>query len=210
MSALPASLNRFSISRWMINDIGTRPFVHLPHLHITHYGYLAQGDLRGSVIPIIQHIFPNLTSLDLDIKWNFRNLALLLARHLPNVARLKLVISWPSACDLDISPYLPYFAEPRGPLASLYVNVQYAKEFDMEAYKIWAINTVLEPDLGLGGPYLQEVEIVIDNPRHTMVLGTIGKGGILQSMQRKEKRMCWIYSHGQIYEGPYVGDCDSP
>ena len=209
LSALPASINRFSISRWMINDIGTRPFVHLPHLHITHYGYLAQGDLRGSVIPIIQCIFPNLTSLDLDIKWNFRNLALLLARHLPNVTRLKLVISWSSACDLDISPYLPYFAEPGGPLASLYVDVKYANKLDMETYKNWAIHTVLGPDLGLGGPYLQEVEIVIGNPRHTVVLGTSEKGGFLQSIQRNEQRMCWVYSRGQIYEGPYVGDPDS-
>ncbi len=211
LSALPASLNRFSIGRWMINDgdLGTRPFVHLPHLHIAHYHHLAQGDYRGSVIPIIQRIFPNITSLDLDIKENFRNLALLLARHLPNVTQLKLVISWSSACDLDISPYLPYFAEPRGPLASLYVFVKCASKPDMEFYKGWIIHTVLGRNPGLGGPYLKEVEMVFDNSTRAVVLRTTVEGGCLQSVERKENRIFWVYSHGNVSEGPCVGDWGS-
>ena len=210
LSALPANLNHFSICRRMIDgDIGTYPFVHLPHLHIKYYHHLARNDHRGSVIPIIQRVFPNLTSLDLDIKWGSRNVALLLARHLPSVTRLKLNISRSGVYEFDISPYPPSFAEHGGPLASLYLNVEYPSKYSMGTYKGWAISTVLRPNLGLGGPYLQEVEIVIANPRDSVVLGTYGKGGSLQSIQSIERRMCWVYSRGQIYEGPYVRNHDS-
>ncbi len=217
LSALPASLNRLSIGRWMINDgaLGTRRFVRLPHLHITHlhithYHHLAQGDHKGSVIPVIQRTFPNITSLDLDIKWNFRNLALLLARHLPNVARLKLAISsWSSTRGSDISPYHPYFAGPGGPLASLHLFVRCASKHDMDAYKIWVIDTLLGPDPGLGGPYLQEVKMVFDNSTRSVVQRTTRKGGCLQSEERKEDRMFWVYSHGNVSEGPCVEDWDS-
>ena len=211
LSALPASLNRFSIGRWMINDrdFGTRPFVHLPHLHITHYHHLTQSDHRGSIIPTIRRIFPNITSLDLDIKWDSRNLALLLARHLPNVTRLGLGISGHGVYDLDIGAHLKYFAEPRGPLASLYVYAKCASGFDMETYKSWVIHIVLGPNLGLGGPYLQEVEMIFDNSTRSLWLSTSGKGGCLQSMERKEERMFWVYSHGQVSEGPCIGDRDS-
>ena len=107
LPALPAGLNRFSINRWAMDDryFDTRLFIHFPHLHITHfhnYGREAEGDRRGSVIPIIRRIFPNLTSLELTIQWDFRNLALLHARLLPNVTRLKLNISCPTMYDLDI------------------------------------------------------------------------------------------------------------
>ena len=210
LSALPANINHFSTCRRMINDIGTRPFVHLPHLHIKCYHHFAHGHHRGLVIPIIQRIFPNLTSLELDIKWGLRNVALLHARHLPNVTRLKLNISWSNVYDFDISPYPPSFAGPGGPLASLYLNVEYISKFNMETYKSWVSHTVLGPNLGFGGPYLQEVEIVIANPReYSAVLGTYGKGGSLQSIPSIERRMCWVYSRGQTYEGPYVGNHDS-
>ena len=212
LSALPASLNRLSISRRMINDgdFGTHPFVHLPHLHIMSYRQLVQGDYRGSIIPVIQRIFPNLTSLDLDINWNFRNPALLLARHLPNVTRLKLVISfWCNPCCGDITPYHPYFAGSGGPLASLYVLVRYPSIRQMEAYKHWVIHTVLGPNPRLGGPYLQHVEIVFHTSTDAVALRTIGEGGCLESMERKEDRMFWVYSHGQVSEGPCVGDWGS-
>ena len=211
LSALPASLNRFSIGRWMINDgdFGTRPFVHLPHLHITHYHRLAKSDRRGTIILTIQRIFPNLTSLDLDIKWDFRNFALLLARHLPNVTRLGLGISGCGLHDLDLGAHLQYLAEPGGPLASLYVYTKCASKSDMETYKSWVSHTVLGPNHGLGGSYLQEVEMVFDNSARSLWLSTSGKGGCLQSMRRKEERMFWVYSHGQVSEGPCVGDRDS-
>ena len=212
LSALPASLNRFSISRQMINDgdFRTHPFVHLPHLYITHYYHLGQGDYKGSLIPIIQRIFPNITSLDLDIKWDFRNLALLLARHLPNVTRLKLFIpSWSGTYGSDISPYRPYFAGPGGPLASLYVFVKYAKKSDMEGCKNWVIHTVLGPNPRLGGPYLQEVEMVFDSSTRSVMLRTTEKGGCLESWERKEDRTFWVYSHRQVSEGPCVGNWGS-
>jgi len=219
LSALPASLNRLSINRWAIDDryFDTRLFIHFPHLHITHFhkGREAEGDRRGSVIPIIRRIFPNLTSLELTIQWDFRNLALLHARHLPNVTRLKLNISCPTMDDLDIVPYLPYFATPGGPLASLYVNVEYANEFHIETCKSWIIQTVLRPDPGLGGAYLQEVEVVFSDSRSFVVREQSGwerherfRCGCIESIQRNEERMLWAYSHGQVYEGPYVGDRD--
>ena len=185
LPALSTSLNRLSINRWAINDddYRTRPFVHLRHLHVTHFSD-GEGDRSGSVIPIIQRIFPNLTSLDLDIYQRFRNHALFFARHLPNVTRLKLNIRWPTACDLDTVPSLSYFPVPEGPLASLHVNVKHANKPDIETYKRWIIHTVLGPDSRFGGPYLQEVEMVC------------------------EEHMFWLYSHGQIYEHPCVGDRD--
>jgi hypothetical protein len=204
--ALPASLNRLSINLFAIDDgdFDTRLFIRLPHLHITYLDN-PDGDRRGSIIPIMQRIFPNLTCLDLKVPWNFRNLALLLARNLPNVTRLKLNILWFADYDLDIGLYLPYFTAPRGPLASLYVNVEYADKYKIETYKTWVIHTVLGPDPGFGGPYLQEVEMVFSGSRHSVVLQTNGKGGSLQSIQRDEGRVFWAYSHGQIYEGPCVG-----
>jgi len=221
LSALPASLNRFSIKRWSMDDryFDTRLFIHFPHLHITYFSNWteAEGDRRGSVIPIIRRIFPNLTSLELTIQWDFRNLALLHARHLPNVTRLKLNISRPTVDDIDFGPYIPYFPALGGPLASLYVNVEYANEFHIETCKTWVIHTVLGPDPGLGGPYLQEVEVVFSDSRSIVVLETkkgwnkkwtYKKGGCIQSIQRNEERMSWVYSHGQVYEGPYVGDRD--
>ena len=209
LPALPTSLNRLSINRWAINDddYGTRPFVHLRHLHVIHF-YDWEGDRRVSVIPIIQRIFPNLTSLDLDIHQRFRNHALVFARHLPNVTRLKLNIPWPTAYDLDTVPSLSYFPVPEGPLASLHVNVKYAHKLDIETYKRWVIHTVLGPDTRFGGPYLQEVEMVFEIPQRSVVLRTNEKGGFLQSIQTSEEHMFWVYSHGQIYEGPYVGDRD--
>jgi len=213
LSALPPSLNRLSINRWAMDDryYDTRLFIHFPHLHVTHLhdGSEAKGDRRGSVIPIIRRILPNLTSIELTIQWDFRNFALLHARHLPNVTRLKLNISCPIVDDLDIGPYLPYFAAPGGPLASLYVNVEYANEFHIETCKSWVIHTVLGPDPGLGGPYLQEVEMVFSDSRSSVVLETKRqKGGCLQSIQRNEERMVWVYSHGRVHQGPYVGDRD--
>jgi len=219
LSVLPPSLNRLSINRWAMDDryFDTRLFVHFPHLHITHFHKSrdAEGDRRGSVIPIIQRIFPNLTSLELTIQWNFRNLALLHARHLPNVTRLKLNISCPTVDNLDIGPYLPYFAAPGGPLASLYVNVEYANEFHIETCKSWVIHTVLRPDPGLGGPCLQEVEVVFSDSIGFVVREKTGwerhardRRGCIESIQRNEERMVWAYSHGRIHEGPYVGDRD--
>ena len=214
LPTLPASFNRFSTNRWAMDDryFDTRLFIHLPHLHIKH---LHEGDRRGPVIPIIRRIFPNLTSLELTIQWDFRNLALLHARHLPNVTRLKLNISCPTFADLDIGPYLPYFAAPGGPLASLHVNVDYVNEFHIETCKSWVIHTVLGPDPGLGGPYLQEVEVVFSDSESFVVREKrrweTHRGcslGCIQSIQRNEERMVWAYSHGRVHEGPYVGDRD--
>src|SRR5258706_240759 len=188
LSALPASLNRLSVWQFMINDDAfcIRPFIHLTHLHIVDYGH---SSLRGSVIPTIRRIFPNITSLDLNISTVYRNVALLLARHLPNVTRLKLVIYLCGGLDLDISPYLPYFAEPRGPFASLYVSIKSASQLNMEFYKGWIIHTVLGPDPGLGGPYLKEVEMVFDNSTCSVARRTSGRGGDNLSVERKEDRM---------------------
>jgi len=114
------------------------------------------------VIPIIQDTFPNLTRLDVDIHDNSRNFALLLARNLPNVTWLKLDIRWgPFSSDYnyDTSPYIP--ETPGGPLASLHVSVTLDSErHGMVSLKNWVIHTVLGHIVGLGGPYLQEVEMV--------------------------------------------------
>jgi len=210
LSALPVSITRLTINRHAIGDGDfAGRFIQLPHLHVTHYHNKKDvDDRRGLVIPIIQRIFPDLTSLDLNILWDFRNFALLIARHLPNVTQLKLRISWPSAYDLDIGPYLPHFAAPEGPLARLYVDLDTANKIHIETCKSWVIHVVLGLDPGLGGPYLQEIEMIFSNSRSSVVLETNGKGGRLQSIQRNEERMLWAYSHGQVYEGPYVGDRD--
>jgi hypothetical protein len=209
LSTLPPNLNRLSINQRGI-DFGTHLFIHLSHLHITQYWFVGKDHCRGLAIPIIQHTLPNLTSLDLDIEWSFRNFALLLVRHLPNVTRLKMNISGiPSKkYDFDIVPHLPYFGEPGGPLARLYVNMRYDNKDEMETYKSWMIHTVLGHGLRLGGPYLQEVEMVFENSRHCIVLHKNDNGGYFQSIQRNEERVSWVYSHGQLHQGPCVGDRD--
>jgi len=77
--ALPAHLNRLTINQWAISgdnfginywvsridDISHRRWIHLPHLHITHF-----NDHRRPIIRIMQRVFPNLTSLDLNIQWD--------------------------------------------------------------------------------------------------------------------------------------------
>jgi len=70
LPALPASLNHLRTNQWLIEDgfFGTRPFVYLRYLHITNYIHVVGNDHRSSVIPIIQCIFPNLTSLDVEIR----------------------------------------------------------------------------------------------------------------------------------------------
>ena len=162
LSALPASLNRLSISQWTIedSDFGTHPFVQLLHLHLTFYNH---NTGRGLVIPIIQNTFPNLTRLDVDIHDDSRNFVLLLARNLPNVTWLKLGIRWGPFSLNNNYDTSPYTAEtPGGPLASLHVNVMLL--YGMELYRNWVTHTVLGPTVGLGGPHLQEVEVVFLTP----------------------------------------------
>jgi len=165
LSALPASLNRLSISQWTIEtgDFGTRPFVQLLHLHLTFYNHDSR---RGFVIPIIHNTFPNLTRLHVDIDDHSCNFVLLLARTLPNVTWLKLGISGaPLSLNYDYDTSL-YTAETHGgPLASLHVNmVLNGEKHGMELYKKWVIHTVLGPTVGLGGPHLQEVEVEFLTP----------------------------------------------
>ena len=159
LSALPASLTHLRINQWLIEsgDFGTRPFVHVRHLDIIDYVHVAGDNHRGPVMEIIQCIFPNLTSLDVGIHYNYRNIILLLARTLPNVSRLKLSIS---VSILDSNDATPYIAEPaRGPLARLYVHVLGSRDRDMERYKTWVTHTIFGPTVGLGGPHLRQVEV---------------------------------------------------
>ena len=100
-------------------------------------------------------------------------------------------------------------------MASLYVNVEYANEFHIETCKFWVIHTVLRPDPGLGGAYLQVVEVVFSDSRSLVVREKAEwesqetfRSGCIQSIQRNEERMVWAYSHGRVHEGPYVGDRD--
>ena len=135
-------------------------------MHLTYYNHVAGDDYRGLVIPIIQNTFPNLTRLDVDIHYYSRNFVLLLARNLPNVTWLRLGISGAHVSlnyNYDTSPYTA--ETPGGPLASLHVNVTlYGEKRGMELYKNWVIHTVLGPTVGLGGPYLQEVEVEFCTP----------------------------------------------
>jgi hypothetical protein len=206
VSALPTSIKRLSINQFVIDDgdLDTRLFIRLPHLHIRYYDE-SDSERTGSIIRIMQRIFPNLTSLDLSIQSGVCSLALLLARHLPNVTQLKLNLHSSARYGPNIRPYLPYFPAPRGPLASLHVNVEYAEKFSIEVYKSWAIHTVLGPDPGLGGPYLREIEMIFSGSKPTVKLLRNGKGGALRSIERNEERVFWVYSHGQISEGPCAG-----
>ena len=159
LSALPARLNHLSLNQWLIEygDFGTRPFVHLRHLHITYYVHVEGNDL---FIANIQRIFPNLASLYVEIHYSFRNIVLLLARTLPNVTQLKLKIDRFPLSLLCNDDAISYIAEtPGGRLGRLYVNVLDSQQRDMELYKSWVIHTILGPGQGLGGPYLQEVEV---------------------------------------------------
>jgi len=149
--AIPASVNCFT-SQGMIK-LGTGPFLHIHHLHIKRVSH-------GSITPIIQLVFPNLTSLELDITGSFRNFTLLLARALPNVTRLKLDIwdTYPRD-DCDTSDIVQ---TPGGRLTSLYVNVSNMTcgKDCTKSYEDWILHTVFPPTVGLGGPHLQEVDVV--------------------------------------------------
>ena len=210
LSALPGGLNHLTINRRGIWDgcFGTPPIVHLSHLHITCYRFAKEDDRRGSILPIIKDTFPNLTTLELTIEWDFRNIALLLARHLPKVTRLELIIDnhlFFRRRDFDVGPYLSYFAEPRGPLTSLYVNMSRTCEL-MESCQIWVTGTVLGTDPGLGGAYLQAVE-VLSNSHWEASWRT------KMSLLSKRKYQEWVFwgdSHRLNYHrsctDSYVGD----
>ena len=94
LSALPGGLNHLTINRRRVWDgcFGTRPFVHLSHLHLTYSRDEVMDDRTGPVLLIIKDIFPNLTTLKLDINWEFCGTALLFARHLPKVTRLEFTV----------------------------------------------------------------------------------------------------------------------
>ena len=132
----------------------THPFLHIHHLHI-------ESASDGSITPIIQRVFPNITSLELDIPGYCRNFTLLLARALPNVTRLKLNI-WDvyPRYDRDTSQHI---AETfGGRLSSLYVNVNNMTcgKDCTKSYEDWILHTVFPPIVGLGGPRLREVDVV--------------------------------------------------
>jgi len=159
LPAIPAGIKYFNTSQKMIerDGFGTRHFLHLHHLHVKHAS-------DGSITPIIQRVFPNITSLELDVACRFRNSALLLARALPNVTRLKLNI-WDTcpSYDCDTSQHI---AETLGDrLSSLYVNVSsmICQKDCMESYAYWIFHTVFPPTVGLGGPHLQEVDLVLSS-----------------------------------------------
>ena len=118
------------------------------------------------IIPIIQHVFPNLTSLEVDIHYPSRNFALSVARSLPNTSRLQINIVAPSSLDYN-DDTSRYFAETHeGSLSHLYVNVKvtFPQKHAMELLKKWVIYTVLQPTVRLGGPHLQEVDMVFSKP----------------------------------------------
>jgi len=148
---IPASVNYLTIEG--MPNFGTGPFLHFHHLHLKHVSH-------RSITPFIQLVFPNLTSLELDISGSFRNFTLLLARALPNVTRLKLDIwgTYPRD-DCDTSDIVE---TPVGRLSSLYVNVSNTsrgKDYT-KSYEDWILHTVFPPTVGLGGPHLREVDVV--------------------------------------------------
>ena len=107
--------------------------------------------------------------------------------------------------DVDPGPFIANTVVTKGRLASLHVNVEGANKFNIETCKNWIIHTVLRSGLGTGGAYLQEVEMVFGSSSYSVERETSGKGVCLQSIQRNEERTFWVYSQGQIYEGPFVG-----
>ena len=174
LSARPAGLNRVTINQWLMEhgDFGTHPSVSVSHLHLTNYDHVAGNDTRGLVVPIIQRIFPNLTSLEVDIHYCFYPCILLLARALPHVTRLQLNMSGiPRRLEsnYDTSRYIT--EAPEGPLSSICVKVipSPSQMKTMKLYKDWVIQPLLWPIDGIGGPHLQEVELVCSTP-HTSTL----------------------------------------
>ena len=170
LDARPAGLNRVTMNQWLIENgnFGTHPSVCVSHLHITNYDHTAGNEHRGLglVVPIIQRIFPNLTSLEVDIYYNFHNCILLLTRALPNVTRLQLNMSgFPCTlkCNYDTSQYTT--KAPEGPLSSICVKVILLPNI-LTSYMYWVTQSILRPTDGIGGPHLQEVELVCSMP-HT-------------------------------------------
>ena len=194
LSALPGGLNRLTINRRRIWDgcFGTRPFIHLSHLHLTYSRDEVMDDRTGPVLLIIKDIFPNLTTLKLDINWEFCGTALFFARHLPKVTRLELTLQhFPGLRrrDFYIGPYLSGLAEPRGPLTSLFVDTSRLSPYvypnpNMRSCQSW-VRTVLGTHSGLGGPYLQEVEVAFFR---------------CSDSRRWETWVFWGHSHGQMYK----------
>ena len=87
-SGLPdllASLNLLTTSEGMIEQclFGPHPLLHLSYLRIHFNGWGADRYSRGRILPIIQHTFPNITSLGIDIRNYSLGFFLLVARTLP-------------------------------------------------------------------------------------------------------------------------------
>jgi hypothetical protein len=186
LPTLPTSLNHLRTDQRLIGggSFGTRPFVHLRHLHIANYVHAAGDNHGSSFIPIIQCIFPNVTSLHVEIHHSSRNIILLLARALPNVTRLKLSIDKFSLSLHDSGDATPSITgTPGGPLASLYAQVLDSQKRDMDFYKSWIIHTVLGHTVGLGGPHLQEV----------VVSSTTGTGTPLHLWCWKQVKKEWVF-----------------
>jgi hypothetical protein len=179
--ALPPGLNHLVVNQQMIEHghLGFHPFSRFLHLRIKDYSHVDVFGSRRSITPMIQYMFPNLTSLDVDIRYYSCNGVLLLARTLPNVTRLQLNIKedqWLQKHEEPIDDTTnpgQYPAETlEGPLSSVHVNVTltYNRQRCMQLCEHWVVHTVLWPAAGLGGPNLQEVELVFSEPDTLPVL----------------------------------------
>ena len=162
---LPASLNLLTTSEGTIQHrlFGPHPLLHLSYLRIDFNGWWADRYSRGRIMPIIQQTFPNITSLEMDIHNCSLGFFLLVARTLPNVTRLQLNITG-DLYSLRYDDINMHFHEmPEGPLSRLHVKVQMenVQKQSMKLLKEWVLHTVLQPTVGLGGPHLQEVDMVI-------------------------------------------------
>ena len=161
---LPASLNLLTTSERTIElcSFGHHPLLHLTYLRIHVNCWGADRHSRGRIIPIIQHIFPNITTLEMDICNYSLGFYLLVARTLPNVTRLQLNIKGDLYSLVYDDTNMHFTETPEGPLSRLYVKVQVenVQKQTMKLLKEWVLHTVLQPTVGLGGPHLQEVDMV--------------------------------------------------
>ena len=162
---LPASLNLLTTSERTIELclFGPHPLLHLSYLRIHFNGWGADRHSRGRIIPIIQQTFPNITSLEMDIRSCSLGFFVLAARTLPNVTRLQLNITGDLYSLLYDDTNMRFTETPEGSLSRLYVKVQVenVQKQSMKLLKEWVLHTVLRPTVGLGGPHLQEVDMVL-------------------------------------------------
>lgn len=192
------------------------------HLHNTQLTSLISFRITGLedlhtaqvVISIAQYIgnhFPNLLNLELEISWAQRNHALALARLVPSVRTLHLIITTTLGFKADASsPYMGMkdadilWANPERRMESLKLQrlslevTQHSRPLDdtTSDFRKWWMSIITTYRAGLNGPDLSEMDITYFCP------GTSPQESDIRLWSHSERGQygCWSFVSGRWFE----------